>query len=401
MRPSSSTFKAIAIATMSLGTFGLNAQVVQSSANPVTGTTDWDQWKRNCSLSSDFRRKLFDCASSTFRSRPFHFLAQTVVPGSGVGGGGRYSRDINENGGAQDQIQATGVVTIRNFWLSEVKFTSQRSINAASNESGESRGLTAFVRNRFLPAMPFYGIGPNSRLSNSVQFSQRDTTLGFEGTTPFPTLGWLSAGAKIEGIWLKVGSVKRSNIISIEQEYTEQTAPGLTTQPPFVHENVFLRPHRRFFKRFELNSIATYNFYQDTNTGRYSFQRFEANIEQRFYPEKKKHGGVIEQNLLSVRLKYSASQTSRNHTVPFYFQETIGGSDISNEQILPGFKDYRFRGPDLLTVQAEYDQKLCVTCSLCGEGITRTVCSHLGVAVRYDAGNVGLHWDDFGLSNFR
>ena len=124
-------------------------------------------------------------------------------------------------------------------------------------------------------------------------------------------------------------------------------------------------------------------------------------MEQRFYPEKKRHGGVIEQNYFALRLRYSISDTGRNNAVPFYLQETIGGSDISNEQTLPAFKDYRFRGPDLLTVQFEYDRKICVTCSLCGEGITRTVCSHLGLVLRYDAGNVGMSWNDFSVSNLR
>lgn len=396
-----STFKAIGIVSICLGTIVANAQGTQRSSPAVTGTTDWDQWKRNCSLFSDFRKKILDCATSAFRSRPFHFLAQTVVPGSGVGGGGRYTRDLNENGGAQDQLQATAVVTIRNFWFSELKFTSQRDINAAWNESGESLGLTAFVRNRYLPVMPFYGIGPNSSLNNSVEFSQRDTKLGVEVTTPVPKLAWLSAGAQVEGIWPEIGGVNNNNAISIEQEYTEETAPGLAMQPPFVHENFFLRPHRRFLKRFALNQSWAYNFYQDTDTGRYSFQRFEANMEQRFYPQRKRHGGVIEQNVLSLRLKYSISDTSRNHAVPFYLQETVGGSDIFNEQVLPAFKDYRFRGPDLFVVQAEYDQKICAACSICPEGITRTVCSHLGLVARYDAGNVGLHWNDFALSNLR
>lgn len=36
-------------------------------------------------------------ATDTFRNRPFHFVAQSVVPGSGVGGGGYYGTDINNN----------------------------------------------------------------------------------------------------------------------------------------------------------------------------------------------------------------------------------------------------------------------------------------------------------------
>ena len=73
--------------------------------NFVTGTTDWDQWKDNCSLATDFRKKFFNCASSTFRSRPFHFLVQSIVPGSGVGGGGRYSV---QSGRHSDGVQSPG-----------------------------------------------------------------------------------------------------------------------------------------------------------------------------------------------------------------------------------------------------------------------------------------------------
>jgi len=147
------------------------AQAPTSSTPPVTGTSDWDQWKRNCSLATDFRKKFFSCASSTFQARPFHFLAQSIVPGSAVGGGGRYSRDLNEKNGAQDQLQASSVITIRQFWYADLKFSSQRAIVADWNKSGESLGLNLYARNRSLPAMTFYGLGPNTSLDNAVKFS--------------------------------------------------------------------------------------------------------------------------------------------------------------------------------------------------------------------------------------
>lgn len=374
------------------------AQAAPASSTPVTGTSDWDQWKSNCALSHDFRKKFMSCATSTFRSRPFHFVAQSIVPGSAVGGGGRYAPDINEKSGAQDQLQATSVITIRKFWLAELKFSSQRSIDKDWNKSGESLGLNIYARNRSLPLMTFYGLGPNTNVNNSVKFSQRDTSAGIEVTTPFPEVSWLSAGGKIEGLWPNVGGVTGKNIVSIQQQYTEQTAPGLTTQPPMVHEQIFLRPHKRFLSRFEINYNLGYNFYQDTDTGHFSFRRFEANLEHRFYPEKKKHGGVIEQNYFSVRWRYSVSDASAGHAVPFYLQETIGGSDIDNQPSLRAFKDYRFRGPDLMTVQAEYDRKLCEACAPCKAGTIRTVCSHLGLLVAYDAGKVALRKSDLDFS---
>jgi len=361
---------------------------------PVIGTSDWDAWKRNCALANDFRQKLISCATSTFRSRPFHFLAQSIVPGSAVGGGGQFTKDLNEKGGAQNALQATSVITIRKFWLAELKFTSLHSIDKDWNKSGESLGINIYARNRSLPVMTFYGLGPNTNVNNSVKFSQRDTSAGIEITTPFPEVSWLSAGAKVEGLWPSVGGVTGTNVISIEQQYTEQTAPGLTSQPPMTHERIFLHPHKRFLERFELNYNVAYNFYQDSNTGHYSFRRFETSVEHRFYPEKKKHGGVIDQNYFSVVWRYSVSEASAGNAVPFYLQETIGGTDIDNQPSLRAFKDYRFRGPDLMTVKAEYDRKLCAECAPCKEGLIRTVCSHLGLVLAYDAGKVASRNSD-------
>ena len=139
---------------------------------PVVGTSDWDQWKSNCALAHDFRQKLIRCATSTFTSRPFHFVAQSIVPGSGVGGGGRYSRDLNEKGGAQDQLQGTAVITIRKFWLAELKFSTSRSIDKDWNKSQESLRINIYARNRSLPVMTFYGLGPNTNVNNSVKFGQ-------------------------------------------------------------------------------------------------------------------------------------------------------------------------------------------------------------------------------------
>jgi hypothetical protein len=102
-----------------------------------------------------------------------------------------------------------------------------------------------------------------------------------------------------------------------------------------------------------------------------------------------------------VRWRYSASDDSSGNTVPFYLQETLGGSDIDNQPTLRAFKDYRFRGPDLMMVQAEYDRKVCEACNPCKPGIIRTVCSHLGLLLAYDAGKVALRKSDLDFSGMR
>lgn len=368
------------------------------SSNQVVDTTDWGQWKRNCSqMANDFKGKtFFNCAESAFRNRPFHFYAQSIVPGSGVGGGGQYAPDFNFRKW-QNTLKATSVITIRQFWLAEVKFSMIRSIMRDWNTAQEGLGLNFYVHNRTMPVMTFYGLGPNTNVNNSVKFGLRDTAAGGEFSTP--VRGWLSVGGKFEGLWPDVSGVSGKNVVSIQQQYTEQTAPGLTSQPPMIHEQVYVRPHTRFLRqRFEIDYSLGYNFYQDTNTGHFSFRRFEAILDHRFYPEKKKHGAVLPDNYFNVRWRYSVSDASAGNAVPFYLQETLGGSDIDNQPTLRAFKDYRFRGPDLMMVQAEYDRRLCRECNVCKDGIIRTVCSHLGLLVAYDAGKVALRKSDLDFS---
>jgi len=111
---------------------------VPGCSTPVVGTSDLGQWKSNCALSNELSQEILQLSASTFRSRPFHFVAQSIVPGSGVGGGGRYAPDLNERGGAQNQLQATAVMTIRKFWFTELRFSSQRFHQQRLNKSGES-----------------------------------------------------------------------------------------------------------------------------------------------------------------------------------------------------------------------------------------------------------------------
>jgi hypothetical protein len=65
---------------------------------------------------------------------------------------------------------------------------------------------------------------------------------------------------------------------------------------------------------------------------------------------------------------------------------------------LHAFRDYHFRGPDLMTVQAEYDRKLCQECTPRKDAAIRTACSHLGLVLAYDAGKVALHKSDLDFS---
>src|SRR5882724_12931747 len=144
----------------------------------VVGTGDRDQWKKNChDMRTDFGKDTFlSCATSTFRSRPFHFVAQSVVPGSGVGGGGYYGQDLNRDIW-QNRLEFTGVMTIRQFWFAEGKFTARRP-HFGSYHSDENFAFQLYARNKQMEDLPFYGLGPDTNVHNAVHFSERDTRAG-------------------------------------------------------------------------------------------------------------------------------------------------------------------------------------------------------------------------------
>jgi hypothetical protein len=347
-----------------------------------TGTNDWDNWKRDCAnMRKKFGKGSFlACATDTFRSRPFHFVAQSVVPGSGVGGGGHYARDLNHDIW-QNDLQLTGVVTIRQFWFTEAKFTARRPPFGSWNTGEENFAIQVFARNKQMPTLPFYGLGPNTNVNNSVKFSQRDTRAGIIVSNPLAS--WLGLSGKFESLWPSVGGVTGTNIISIQQVYTEQTAPGLATQPNFLHYEALLRPHALLWDRLLVDYRFRYGYFQDASTGHYSFRRFETDFGHSFFPERDNDHRVLD-SILSVRFKLSMSNTGANQAIPFYLQETIGGSDIDNEPTLRAFRDYRFRGPNLFLVQAEYD---------------RRIVGPVGFLVFYDAGKVALARSDLNFSN--
>jgi hypothetical protein len=45
-------------------------------------------------------------------------------------------------------------------------------------------------------------------------------------------------------------------------------------------------------------------------------------------------------------------------SVPFYFQPTLGGSDIDNNPALASYADYRFRAPNLLLARGSFEHSI-------------------------------------------
>jgi hypothetical protein len=89
---------------------------------------------------------------------------------------------------------------------------------------------------------------------------------------------------------------------------------------------------------------------------------------------------------LTARLLISESAVSAGSVVPFYFQQTLGGSDINGNPSLTSYQDYRFRAPNVLLLQETFDHSLY---------------GPVGVTLMANQGKVAISRGDVDFQNLR
>lgn len=325
-------------------------------------------------------KAVFNTIKDLFTHKPESFLVQSIVPGGGTGGGGHYVKDFNRDPWDR-QFRATGVASIRAFWIAELQLRLAHHAFSPWHSAEDKFNMHFYARTRDLPRMAFYGIGTNPNPSAQAFFHERDTLAGIDATNPL--VSWLAIGGRLEGLWPQVEGAGPS-AQSITALYP--TTPGLATQPSFTHYEVFLRPRFPARPPFNIDYKISYGYYQDHNTGQFSFRRLRVNAYNNYYPFHLADHSTNGDIFFTLRGLIIASDTSAGHMVPFYLQPTLGGTDTNNDSTLRGFSDYQFRGPNAILMQAEYNHRLW---------------KFLGGFAFYDAGKVTLLKSDLNFSNLR
>jgi hypothetical protein len=297
------------------------------------------------------------------------------VPGGGFGLGPTFSQPFNR-GKWQREFVATGVGSMRQSWLTEARLGAMHPAFGQNTSAEDSFSYHVYAHAINMPRMVYYGIGPNVGQQNLVNFRERTEVAGGDVFNPFSS--WFAAGGTIESLWADVGGVADPGLRSIETVFRESTAPGLTSQPNLIHYEFYAEP-RRTRHKFQFDYKVGYNFYKDHNTGHYSFRRFKVDGKHTFHP-------FNQNNVLTIHNRLTISGTGTGNAVPFFLQETLGGSDIDGQPTLRGFRDYRFRAPDLALIQVEYDHRIWGPVGLIGF---------------YDTGQVATKASDFSFADMR
>jgi hypothetical protein len=238
------------------------------------------------------------------------------------------------------------------------------------NEWGpKSRGMVIYADANFrsFRREEYFGPGPGSIEDQRTNYHFRGSS--FELVTGVQFNRWL--GLSLRGGFVDPDlSRGRDPNFPDSGEFFEDL-PGMDRQPGFYRVSSALlldyrdepgNPHRGgimglYYSRFD-----------DRGGSDFAFNRYGVDLRQ-YLPL------FSDRNVLALRAVSLADEPIGNGAVPFYFQESLGGSSC-----LRGFRDYRFRDNKLMCMNAEFRRELGNVVEL---------------AAFYDAGKVFPDWSAF------
>ncbi|MEP7352526.1 MAG: hypothetical protein ABI824_04775 [Acidobacteriota bacterium] len=365
-------------------------------------------------------KSIFGCVSTLFTDHPLHISAGSIAPGNGLAAGGAFVTHWTPGESWTLNADADAVASVNGSWRAggylTAVFTPRRTIVARPGGSPrksnlavkESLVMHGYAQSTSLSKLAYFGLGPDTRDTNRSYFGMRETIAG--GDVVWPV--WKTANISLVGeanersVDLRAGVDKSSP--SIETLYTEATAPGLTRPGSFTQtgEGVRLRPE--FAGGYvQLNYLVKFQQYASHGDSQLSFQRLTLDFSHQFVlhlatrptfgmdsngpndcgDDTAAHAcpAVSNNREGSIGLRFLMNQSfiPEGHVVPFYFQPTLGGSDINGNASLGSYQDYRFRGANTMLMRASFEH---------------SIYGPLGFLAMFDSGKVAAKRSDLDFS---
>lgn len=266
----------------------------------------------------------------------------SLTTGSGFAVGPGYrDRDLL---GHRGLVEVWAAGSFKRYWATQARV-------AFPDLAGGRVMAEAVADLREYPREAFFGVGPDSQRRDQTEFALRLREVGGRGGVQIAPALLVGAGAFA---------------------FTPRTASGAVD---YVRSNGFLEVDYREPLNARRGGWYRLDFSQfsDRNGGTWSFSRADLDLRQYI-------GMFADRRVIALRGWVSSAEPAAGSAgVPFYLMPTLGGNDS-----LRGFRNYRFRGPHALLLQAEYRWEIW---------------SGLDAALFYDAGKVALRRRDLNLDD--
>jgi hypothetical protein len=378
-------------------------------------------------------KSIIGCATTFVTGSPLHIAFGTIAPQNGIGIGPalvwHWTPSTNWRWtGSADAVRAGSGAWRAGAYATIVRTKVEVPQVVVGGGGATRRRVTIhpypviklYSQSISLPQVFFFGIGPNSSLADKTLFGMRENVTGSSVIWPItPDNNFdrlvLSLFGELNGRWVAVRSGPPGDVPSIEQRFTDVSAPGLSSQPAVVQfgEGVRISPSLAG-GHLRLNYSVRYQQFQAPSESLSSFQRWTVDLHHEIPIYGSTVPGGKDTNTpndcatsptdrncpkpamsrnrsgsISLRAMMSRSIVSGAAQVPFYFQQTLGGSDLDGNRVLASYEDYRFRGPHLVLFQETFEH------SLFGSPIGIWLSADQG---RVSAQNMGLEFNDLAHS---
>lgn len=377
---------------------------------------------------------LTGCAYTLFTDHPLHIAAGSMPPQNGFGLGPalvwnknaknwRMSWDFDAVGGTGGAWRAGGYMTLAHTPAVVIKPIAPVAGGPSPIRAGKPPGsaiavhpytvFNFYAQTISLNKLNFFGLGNDTTLAGASAFGMRETIVG--GKVTKPVFEWpairkldLSLMGEINGRFVAIRPEYGQSVPSIEQVYTDATAPGLNGRPGFIQfgEGVRVEPK---IGVLHLNYSGRFEQFASPFNSQYSFLRWAVDLDHVYLLHGKTVSTVSGRNgpddcapsgqacpsiptsinvngSVGVRLFVSESVTSGTNRVPFYFQQTMGGQDVNSSMMLGSYQDYRFRAPNLLFLEERFEH---------------SIWGPLGLQFVGDQGRVALKRGDLGFDDLK
>jgi hypothetical protein len=382
------------------------------------------------------------CAYTLFTDHPLHIAAGSMPPQNGFGLGGafvafknttnwRMSWDVDAMGATSGSWRAGAYMKM----IHTPEIPTGSILGAPDNSGGPPAKKSAkvgvhpytvfnlYAQTTSLNKLNFFGLGNNTTLAGASVFGMSQTILGANVTKPvfeLPSIKKLNLAllGEVNGRFVDIRGEHGQSTPSIETVYTNVTAPGLNSQPGFIQLGEGVRiaptiplPFEPLIRDLELNYTGKFQQFFAPSSSTNSFLRWTVDLDHTFNlygvtqstplhadtrgpdecaPQKEDcPPPPTSFNLngsIGIRLLLSESINSATSAAPFYFQQTLGGQDIDSALTLGSYQDYRFRAPNLLLLQENFEH---------------SIWGPFGLKFMADQGRVALTRGDLGFSHLK
>jgi hypothetical protein len=271
----------------------------------------------------------------------------TIAPGNGLAAGAVLNHAwASEKRPLRFSSNVEGRVSINASWLAGAVLN---MVGSSPSRTNRHTNAVFEARHAHIQQLAFFGLGSPSG-GDEARFALDASNA--RATVERPAGHGFLVFGQLEGFHASPRPYTGAGAPSIERHFSAETVPGLGQATTYAVPGAGVSwryPEDETITGYSTSLIATIRRYQEATGAAYSFTRTDVGAFHRFTPDT-----TVDVGMFSTGIRLSASVPHHGDRVPFYLQPTLGGSDISGGAGLAGYRDYRFRAPDILLAQFEY-----------------------------------------------